>query len=342
MKNVNIAVIGFGNIGRAFVRVLALKRKLLAKKYGVNINVVAVVDSKGMVIKPSGLDDYEMLKLCEVPKSGIYMFGSYAKQGVNVEEVYSKAAPNIHVELTPANYVSGEPGFTNIMLALKRGAHVVTANKAPLVLHYEDIMAEARVRKLAVKFRATVMGGTPFLEVLASMKSHDIEKVEGILNATTNYILTEMHDNLLDFEQALKKAQALGIAETDPTLDIEGFDAAAKLTIISYVIGKPININSIYRESVTKITLKDVLDAVKQGQVIKYIASLDAQKMVASVKIERIPRENVFAQINGTLNGVKIKSDATELFFIGRGGGRMETAHTVLDDVLEVALRWFT
>jgi homoserine dehydrogenase len=341
MKNVNLAVIGFGNIGRAFVKTLALKRKVLLEKYGMSLNVVAVVDSKGMAIKPSGFDDYEMLKLCEVPRSGIHMLGSYVKQGVDLEELYDKASPDIHVELTPANYATGEPGYTNIMIALKRGAHVVTANKAPLVLYYKEIMEEARVKNLAVKFRATVMGGTPFLEMLSSMKSHDIEKVEGILNATTNYILTEMHENLLDFEQALKKAQALGIAEADPTLDVKGFDAAAKLTIISYVIGKPININSVYRESVTQITLKDVLDAVKQGQVIKYIASLDTQKIVASVKIERVPRDNIFAQINGTLNGVRIKSDATELFFIGRGGGRIETAHTVLDDVIEIVLRWF-
>jgi len=339
MKSINVAVVGFGNVGRAFVKTLALKRKTLSEKYGININVVAIADSKGMVIKPSGLDDYEMLKLCEVPKSGIHMFGSYAKQGVDIAEIYDKAAPDIHVELTPANYATGEPGYTNIVFALKRGAHVVTANKAPLVLYYREIVEEARIRRLMIKFRATVMGGTPFLEMLSSMKSHDIEKVEGILNATTNYILTEMHENLLDFEQALRKAQALGIAEADPSLDIEGFDAAAKLVIISYVIGKPINISSIYRESVAQISLKDVLDAVKQGHVIKYVAALDTQKMVASVKIEKVPRDNVFAQINGTLNGVRIKSDATELFFIGRGGGRIETAHTVLDDVIEVALR---
>ncbi|MEM0027758.1 MAG: homoserine dehydrogenase [Ignisphaera sp.] len=338
MKNVNIVVMGFGNVGRAFVKTVSLKKKVIAEKYGVNINIVAVGDSKGVAIKKEGFDEYELLKMSELPRSSLHMFSPYGRQGVDIEEIYRETEPHIHVELTPSNYLTGEPGYSNILFALRNNVHVVTANKAPLVLHYNEIISEARSRGLSVRFRATVLGGTPFLEMLSSMKSHDIERVEGILNATTNYILTEMHENLVDFEQALKKAQAIGVAEADPTLDIEGFDAAAKLCIISHIIGKPVDMNSVYRESLSKVTLKDVLDAVRQGQVIKYIALLDTQNKVASVRIVRLSRDNILAQVGGVLNAVRVKTDATELFFVGRGGGRIETAHSVFDDVLSIVL----
>jgi homoserine dehydrogenase len=339
MKSMNIAIIGFGNVGRALVKTIALKRKMLIDKYDVSLNVVAIADSRGMVIKPNGLSEYEMLKLCEIPRSCIYMFTPYAKQVVDLDEIYNETQPQIHVELTPANYVTGEPGYRNVLFALRRGAHVVTANKAPLALHYREVVEEAKARGCSVEFTATVMGGTPFLRALISMRSHDIEKVEGILNATTNYILTEMHENLLDFEQALKKAQTIGVAEKDPSLDVEGFDAAAKLTIISNVVGKPVNMNEIYRESIINVSQRDIMYAIKQNYVIKHVAKLDVQRGVASVKVEKVPKNSLLAHVNGTLNCAIIKSDVTELSFIGSGGGRLETAHTVLDDVLKVALR---
>uniref|UniRef100_A0A7J3ZK67 Homoserine dehydrogenase n=1 Tax=Fervidicoccus fontis TaxID=683846 RepID=A0A7J3ZK67_9CREN len=340
MRNVKLAVIGFGNVGRAFIKTIALKRMVISMEYGIEINVVAVADSKGMVVEADGLTSYEMLKLCELLRSEIRLFSSYAKPSVDIAEIYDKTAPDIHVELTPSNYATGEPGYTNIMFAIKRGAHVVTANKAPLALHFREIIEEARARKLEVKFGATVMGGTPFLEVLSSMRSHDIERAEGILNATTNYILTEMHEEPIDFDEAPRRAQALGVAEADPTLDIKGFDAAAKLTIISHVVGKPIRIDEVRRESLAGVKLKDVLDAVKQRRVLKYIASLDLREKSASVKIEKVPRSSIFARVSGTLNRARVKSDAAELFLIGKGGGGTETAHTVLDDVIDIALRW--
>jgi homoserine dehydrogenase len=337
MRRVRIAIIGFGNIGRALARVIALKRGVIMKRFNIDLSVVAVADSKGMVIKPEGLNEYELLKLCELPRSEIFRFEPYGRKGVDLEELYNKVQPDIHVELTPPSYENGEPGLTNILFALRRGAHVVTANKAPLALYFGKIMEEARAR--LVKFGATVMGGSPFIAMLQSMRSHDVALIEGILNATTNFILTEMHENLVDFEQALKKAQALGIAEPNPVLDIEGFDAAAKLAILSHVIGVPIDLRGIERESIAKLTLKDVVEAVKQGYVIKYVATLDAVKRVAYVKLRQIPRSHVLAQVSGTLNGVRIVSDATELFFVGKGGGRVETAHTVLDDIIDVSLR---
>lgn len=339
-RRIKIALIGFGSVGRALARVIALKRKIINSKYGILIDVVGVVDSKGMALKAEGFDEYELLKLCELPRSGVNLFKPYAYQERDLDVLYDNTQPEIHIELTPSEYTSGEPGITNIVHAIDRGAHVVTANKAPLVLKYREIISRALSKGVKVKFRATVLGGTPFMETLMNMRSHDVEKVEGIVNATSNFILTEMHERLIDFSDALKRAQALGVAEANPALDIDGIDAAAKLVIISNVLEKPITIEEIYKESISSITLKDVIDAVRQGCVLKSIASFDVRGRKASIRVVRIPKSDLFAQINGIMNGVRIRSDATEVVFIGKGGGGMETAHSVLDDILSIAMEY--
>lgn len=335
---VKVVVVGFGNVGRAFVRVIALKKKILESKYGVPIDVVGVVDSKGMALKSDGFTEYELLKISEVPRSGISMFSPYARDIVDLEYMYNQVQPDIHIELTPSNYTNGEPGLSHIMFALGRGAHVVTANKAPLVLKYKELMELARQKSLHIKFRSTVMGGTPLIDTISSMRSEDIERVEGILNATTNFVLSEMHDKLIEFDEALRKAQIIGVAEADPSLDIEGVDAAAKLIILSHIIGCSIRLEDVRRDGLSKVRLRDVVEAIKEGFVIKYIAMLDVQRKEAWVKIAKIPKSDIFAQISGTLNAVRIRTDVGEIFFVGKGGGGLETAHSVLDDVLAIAL----
>ncbi len=340
IKRIKIVVIGFGSIGRALAKVIALKRKTINNKYGILIDVVGVVDSKGMALKADGFDEYELLKLCEVPRSGVNLFKPYAYQGVDLDVLYNSTQPDVHIELTPSEYSSGEPGISNIIYAINRGVHVVTANKAPLVLKYREIMSSALSKGVEIRFRATVLGGTPFIDTLMSLRSHDIERIEGILNATSNFILTEMHEKLVDFNEALRMAQALGVAEANPTLDVDGVDAAAKMVIISNILEKPLKIEEIYRESISRVTLRDIIDAVRQGYIIKSITFFDVRGGKASIKIVKIPKSDLFAQINGIMNGVRIRSDATEIVFIGRGGGGIETAHSILDDVISIALHY--
>ncbi|MEM1613265.1 MAG: homoserine dehydrogenase [Desulfurococcaceae archaeon] len=336
MIRASLVVVGFGSVGRSLVKIVAYRGRAIANRYSLTLRVVGVVDSKGMAFKAGGFEEHELLKLCELPRSGVSLFKPYARDYVDLEELYSETQPDVHVELTPSNYETGEPGLSNILRALSRGVHVVTANKAPIALHYGELMSLARNRRTALKFGATVMGGTPFIETLSHMKIHEIEHVEGILNATTNYILTEMHKNLVDFEEALKRAKAIGVAEADPSLDIEGVDAAAKLTIISHVVGRSVKMSDVERESLTTVKLKDVVEALRHGHVLKYVASLDLENGKAFVKVLRVPRENLLATVDGTLNCVRVKTSVSDLVLVGKGGGGPETAYTVLNDVLSV------
>lgn len=336
VKRTKLVIVGFGSVGRSLARIIAYKRNLLAKKYSITLDVVGVVDSKGMVVKPHGLEEHELLRLCELPRSGVSLYQPFAKSYVDLKELYDETQPDIHVELTPSNYETGEPGTSNMSFALTRGIHVVTANKAPLVMHYSTLRELAEAKKVSLKFGATVMGGTPLVEMLHYMKSREVKRVEGILNATTNFILTEMSEKLVSFEEALQKARIMGVAEANPHLDVEGIDAAAKLVIISHVIGYPVTLENVVREPLVGIQLRDILEAERQGYVLKYIASLDTETSKASVKVKRIPHNDVLAGVKGTLNCVKIATEDSPLVFIGKGGGGVETAHTVLDDVLSI------
>ena len=335
---VRIAVIGFGNVGRGLVKTIALKNDELARKLNIAVKVVGVVDSKGMALKKDGFTDIELLKLLEQPRSSVGSYAGYGRNYVDVEELYSEVQPEIHVELTPANYDTGEPGLSNIKRALNYGLNVVTANKSPLVKAFGELTAMAQAKNVKFKYTGTVMGATPFLRALTWMRAHRVEYLRGILNSTSNYILTLMEEKLLNIEDAVKEAQLIGLAESNPSLDIDGFDAAAKLVIISNSLGHPIKFQDVERSSLRRIDLRDIVVAIKNGYVYKQISTLDLVKKRASVNVEKIPMSDVLAGVKGVMNAVHIATDIGEYFFQGKGGGGIETAHTVLNDILEIAL----
>jgi len=335
---VRIAVIGFGNVGRGLVKTMALKNDELARKLNIAVKVVGVVDSKGMALKKDGFTDIELLKLLEQPRSSVGSYAGYGRNYVDVEELYSEVQPEIHVELTPANYDTGEPGLSNIKRALNYGLNVVTANKSPLVKAFGELTAMAQAKNVKFKYTGTVMGATPFLRALKWMRAHRVEYLRGILNSTSNYILTLMQEKLLSIEDAVKEARLIGLAESNPSLDIDGFDAAAKLVIISNTLGHPIKFQDVERSSLRSIDLRDIVVAIKNGYVYKQISTLDLVKKRASVNVEKIPMSDLLAGVKGAMNAVHIATDIGEYFFQGKGGGGIETAHTVLNDILEIAL----
>jgi len=335
---VRVVLVGFGSVGRALARLIAYKWDFIRSRWGVDVRVVGVVDSKGMALKADGFTVEELLKLVSLPRSSVLSFKPYGLDYVDLDVLYSSVTPDVHVELTPSDYVSGAPALQNVLRALDYGVNVVTANKAPLVLAYDEVMGRAKARGVMVRFKATVMGGSPFIDMLLSMRSHDVVGVEGILNATSNFILTLMEDEMVELEGAIARAQALGVAEANVELDIGGLDAAAKLVIISNVVGKPIRLDDVRRVSLASVKLRDVMLALKEGYTLKYIARADFRERKASVEPVRIPRADILSQVRGTMNAAKIRSDVGDYLFIGRGGGAVETAHTVLDDILSIAL----
>jgi homoserine dehydrogenase len=330
----SVAVIGFGTVGRSLARLIAEKFDYV-EKLGIRLKVVALADSKGMVLKPDGFNNYELLKLCELPRSSLKNWPGALD--FDLKLLYDEVQPDVHVELTPANYETGEPGLSHIVHAINSGAHVVTANKAPLALKFHELMELARQHEVDIRFRATVMGGTPLIDTLLSIRSYAVESIQGILNATTNFILTEMHSRLISMEEALRKAQAIGVAEADPRLDLEGWDPAAKIVILSNVIGRKLNLHDVLREPLT-VKLSDVIECLRENQIIKYIAGLERSSK-AYVKPVRLSKDDLLAGISGTLNAVRITTTVGEILFAGKGGGGFETAYNVLDDVIAVVMR---
>ena len=327
---------GFGCIGRALAKIIVEKQDIIEKKYGLRIRVVAIKDSRGAVYSCEGLSINDLLKLIEYPRSFIGMYEPYGRTDIGLDEIYDHCSPDIQVELTPSNYESGEPGISNVFYGLERGANIVLANKAVLVHKYSEIMDLARKKGLTVKYKATVMGGSPFINILSGIKAIHVSRIYGILNATTNYVLTCMHKNLIDLDEALENAKKLGVAEKNPVYDIEGIDAAAKLVIISNTLGIPLQINDVMRTTLRSISLKDVIDALRSGEVIKYIASIDFEEQIAEVAPRRIESSNMLARIDGLMNAVVIEHEYGKIFFSGKGGGCRETASMVLDDILSI------
>ncbi|MEZ0394221.1 MAG: homoserine dehydrogenase [Desulfurococcaceae archaeon] len=333
-----VLVAGFGSVGRALARAVAMRSKYIELRHAVQLKVVGVVDSRGAAIKPEGFTDYELLKLAELPRGGVSSFQGYGRPGLNAAEALELLSPDALAELTPANYETGEPGLSHVLAALRAGCHVVTSNKAPLVKAFARIMDEARRRGLSVRYRATVMGGSPFMEALLGVRSHEVVEVRGLLNATTNYVLTLMQERRIDMGTAVRHAQAVGVAEADPSLDLAGVDAAAKLVIISWTIGRPIGLEEVRRRSVEGLKLEELLGALARGKVVKQVAYLNPTRGEAYVEPVELEASDPLASISGTTNAVKVVTDATEFFFVGKGGGGVETAHSVLDDLIAVAL----
>jgi len=337
VRPAEVAIVGFGNVGRTLAKLTVLKNEFIEKNYGIRLKVVAVIDSMGAAIKEEGFRPDELLRLTELPRSAVSNFKPYGFSGFGVKEAYGKILPDIHIEATPSNYVSGEPALSNVLFALNEGVNVVLCSKSPLALKFREVHSLAEAKRARIRFKATVMAGTPLIDLLMGLKGYDIGRIEGIINGSTNYILTLMHEELITFQEALTRAQALGIAEQIPDLDIKGWDAAAKLTIISNLLGTPLKITDVAREDLSKITLTDVIKALRKRYVIKYLAKLDLINKKASVTVEEVSHHDLLANVSGTLNAIKVISSINEIFLLGKGAGSVETAHAVLDDIITIA-----
>ena len=329
-----IILIGYGIVGQSFTKLLLSKLVDLSNLYGMKPRIVACVDNKGSAIDTSGLD---IQRLLEIKKNKGTVGEYYSNKTSRLEplQIIENIDAEIVLELTPTNLTDGEPGLSHITSAMKYGKNVITVNKGPLSVAFPSLIELANYNGIMFKFSGTVGGGTPILEFAKRcLKGDRIVSFKGILNGTTNFILSKMEEGLT-FKNALKVAQIKGYAETVPSLDIDGFDAAAKLVIMAnWLMGMKVALEDVNRNGITKLKTQEVSRAIKKGNAIKLIASCENKKLV--VKPMEVSKLDPIC-VNGTLNSVTFSLEyAGNQTIIGRGAGGIETASAVLRDMIEI------
>jgi homoserine dehydrogenase len=327
-------LVGFGVVGQSFLNLLKLRHDELASTYGVRPRIVAIVDKGGAAINERGLDMENMLKV----KKETGTVSKVLDKGfpsLSAKEVIEKTEAEIVIEVTPTDIESGEPGLTHIETSIKSGKHVITTNKGPLALALPALMDLADYNGVYLRFSGTVGGGIPILDLGRKCLIGDrIISIRGILNGTTNYILTEMSEKNIDFNEALRRAQELGYAEKDPSLDIDGFDTACKLVIMAnWIMGKKVTLKDVKINGIRHVTLKELINADKKGKTIKLIGYINKG---LEVKPTEISKRDVLC-VHGTLNAVTFVSEFVgEGTIMGRGAGGMETASAILRDLIDI------
>lgn len=329
-----IILVGYGVVGKGVTTVLARKHSEKVNGYGFNPKIVAISDIDGAVIDPRGLslEKLEVLKKTR-PISSDREFGHPEMSALDVIE---SVEAEVVVEVTPVNIEDGEPALSHITSAFKTGKHVVTTNKGPLALAMPALTELAEYNNVYLRFSGTVGGGTPMLEFAKRCLAGDkINAIRGILNGTTNYILTEMAQNRVTFQEALTNAQKLGYAERDPSMDVDGFDTACKVVILSnWIMNTKITLENVDITGIRDVSLQMLDEAAKKNNTIKLIGSIEHDE--ATVKPMKIPKINPLC-VSGVLNAITFFTEfAGEETLIGRGAGGIETASAVLRDLLDI------
>ncbi len=313
---VKVGLLGLGTVGGGVTRVLARNAEEISRRAGREI-IITHAAARNLDTTTANL-------------SGLKLTGE-ALEVVDDPEV------SIIVELM-GGY---EPARSLGLRALANGKHVVTANKALIARHGNEIFAAARAAGMMVGFEAAVAGGIPIIKAIREgLAGNRLEWVAGIINGTANFILSEMRDKGRDFPEVLAEAQALGYAEADPTFDIEGIDAAHKLTILaSITFGIPLQFDQVYIEGISRITREDVAYAEQLGYRVKHlgIARRDYSGAQLRVHPTLIPQRHLLANVNGVMNAVLVKGDAVgQSLFYGAGAGAEPTASAVVADIIDV------
>jgi len=349
--DIRLALTGFGNVGQGVVTLLRDHGAEYRANHGVNLILTGVADRGGAAIAPAGLDPESLLRAKQAE-------GTVAGHGCGETELrgasfLKRSEADLLLETASTNYQNAEPGWSYIRAALERDMHIVLASKGALVLHYAEIMAQAREREVGVRFGGTVGAPLPVLEITERVLiGARIISIAGILNGTTNQILTAMARGA-SYDEGVRQAQEIGIAETDPTLDVDGWDAAAKAVIVANaVLGGHVQLSDVRRTGIRDITVGELEEAGRQGETIKLVARVraDEQGVWAEVKPERQSVNSFLGRLDGANMGVSFRTEplgdlnvSIEESGSGVSGG-ISTAMTVLRDVVNLTrqpgLRW--
>ncbi|PZP58524.1 MAG: homoserine dehydrogenase [Azospira oryzae] len=317
MKPINVGLLGIGTVGGGTFRVLKRNKEEITRRAGREIAIVTVADK-----------DVEKARA---------IVGDGVRVTADAFEVVRDPEIDIVVELIGGYTVAREL----VMAAIENKKHVVTANKALLALHGNDIFAAAQRNGVMVAFEAAVAGGVPIIKSLREgLTANHIEWIAGIINGTSNFILSQMRDRGASFEDALKEAQARGYAEADPTFDIEGIDAAHKLTIMSAIaFGIPMQFSKCYTEGISKLTREDIRYAEEFGYRIKLLGITRRRPEGVELRVHPtlVPARQLIANVEGVMNAILVKGDVVgPTLYYGAGAGAEPTASAVVADLVDV------
>lgn len=334
-----LAVIGFGNVGKEFARLLRRKRDWLIHKKGLDVEVIAIATaSHGSLLSDRGLDLERVLDILDRGGS----LEEYGEHYTNFGplDIIDNCEADIMVEITPLDIVSGQPAIDHISLALQSKMHVVTANKGPIAFAYDRLESLAKSRNMKLRFEGTVMDGTPIFDLAeTALQGCEVVRIEGILNSTSNYVLTEVSRGR-PLEDAVKEAQRKGIAEADPSLDLEGWDAAAKITVLANVLmGAGSSPDKVERRGITGIEQQEFASARENGKKIRLIARAESSGSGIRTRVgpELIGKDSPFWSVDGTSSAVKISTDLMgDLTILETNPVITQTAYAIFIDMLLV------
>jgi homoserine dehydrogenase len=329
-----IGLIGCGTVGRGLLEILDRKHDYLKEAFGFEPRIVAISDK----LKGSS-SSAARLKANSAPGRADQYYG----EG-NTElpaRICRTMRADIIAELTYTDIKTGEPATSYIKKALRSGMHVVTSNKGPAALHYHELTNLAKQNNLFFRIEGTVMSGTPVFHLCETgLAGNEIREIKGILNGTTNFILSQMELEGMEYGEALALAQKLGYAEADPTADVEGYDATAKVVILSNVLlGGALKPEDVKREGITALNRGMILTAKEQGFRYKLIAQTRkaGAKIEASVSPQKVPLTDPLAGVMGAQNALTFDTDLMGKVTIqGAGAGKIETGYSILSDILAI------
>ena len=332
-----IVLVGLGALGQGLLSHLDEREDHLLEAFGLRVKIVAALDRSGAVVRPAGIDPAVLLK-AKRSREGLASLQPWYRPGRRALEIIHTVEADAVVEVTPTNVLDGEPAMSHIRGALKARRHVVTANKGPIVLAMNYLTSLAEEQGVILRFSGTVGGGTPMLDLARlALRGDRVVQIAGVVNGTTNYILTRMAEGL-EFAEALHQAIQHGYAETDPTYDVKGIDAAIKLAILANgVMGAKLHVTDVSTRGIDGVTRADIERAAAQGKVIKLVARYDGSR--ASVEPEMVPASDPL-NVPGVLNAVTFTTeDVGPVTLQGKGAGGRETSAALLRDLIDIHLR---
>lgn len=339
MKKLNVALLGFGSLGQAFSRILLDKKEEIEKNYDTSVNVVAITTkTRGNLVDAWGIDLDRVLT--NIQETGVIPKSQETMLQRNALDVAETVGYDVLIEMTPLEFANSHIATDHVMTALKRGKHVICANKGPIAWHYKELKELAEKNDCKFLFEAILMDGTPVFKIVReNLPLCKVTDVKGILNSTTNYILKGIEDGK-DVKDVVAELKKRGVIEANPNNDVEGKEAAVKMAIIANaMMGANLTPKDIEYTGIENITKKDIDEAAQRGNVIKLMCRAYEEDGVVKAKVapEEIDEYDVFADVKGTSTAIRITTDMMgKMTIIEEAPGIVQAGYGIFSDLMTI------